>query len=132
MEKINSAASLRMAILQLEIKQAAEARILKEQALTAYESFKPMNMIKSAFKEIVASRNLKDDLVSKSVGMAAGYLAKIAVRGVTKNPVKRLIGSALIAGITNVAANNPEAVKSLGKGLSKIFRRKPASGDHAV
>ncbi len=128
MQKINSEASLRAAILQLEYKQADEGRILKEQFLIAYDSIKPANMVKSAFKEIVSSRDLKDDVLSSSVGLAAGYLAKIAVRGVTKNPVKRLIGSALIAGITNVATNNPEVIQSLAKGFLGLFRNKPHGG----
>ena len=131
MQKINSEASLRNAILQLERKQADEGKIMKEQFLIAYESVKPVNMVKSAFKEIVASRDLKDDLLSASVGLAAGYIAKIAIRGVTRNPLKRLIGSALIAGITNVAANNPEIIQSLGNGFLKIFRKKPVGRIHS-
>ena len=132
MQKINSEASLRSAILLLESKQAEEGRILKEQFLIAYESMKPVNMVKSAFKEIVASHNLKDDLLGASAGLAAGYIAKIAVRGITKNPIKRLIGSALIGGITNLAANNPEAIQSLVRGFIKIFRRNGHRKDAAI
>jgi hypothetical protein len=127
MQTINSEASLRSAILQLEIKQAEEGRILKEKFLVAYESVKPVNMILGALKEIVANHDLKEDLITTSASLAAGYLSKMAIRGVTKNPLKRLIGSALISGITNVAASNPETIKSLLKGLMKIFRSRPVN-----
>ena len=107
MQNIDSETSLRSAILKLESKQAEEGKLLKEQFLIAYESVKPVNMILSTFKEIAASRDLKEDLLSASVGLAAGYLAKTAMRGVTRNPLKRLIGSVIISGITNMANNNP-------------------------
>jgi len=45
--EINSATDLRAAILQLETRQAAEEKLLKENFHLAYESIKPINLIKN-------------------------------------------------------------------------------------
>ena len=131
MQKINSEASLREAILQLEKKRAAEGIILKEQFLLAYDSVKPINLIMSTFNEIVASRDLKNNLINTSVGLTAGYLTKLLFERGTKNPVKKLMGNALMMSIVNIIIKNPDTVKSLGKGFLKIFRSKPRGRVHA-
>jgi hypothetical protein len=122
MEKINSEITLRNAILQLENKQAEEGKILKEQFLVAYESIKPINLIKSTFHEVSESTDLKTNLVNTSVGLAAGYLSKALFEGVTNSPLRKLLGTALMFGITNVVAKNPEVVKTLGNGVIAIVR----------
>ena len=132
MQKINSEASLREAILQLEQKRAVEGIMLKEQFLLAYDSVKPINLIMSTFNEIVASRELKSNLLNTSVGLTAGYLTKLLFERGTKNPVKKLMGNALMMSIVNIIVKNPETVKSLGKGFLKIFRRKPKGRVHSL
>lgn len=127
MQKINSETDLRDAILQLERKRADEGIMLKEQFDLALDSVKPINLIKSTFKKAVASRDLRDNILNTSVGLTAGYLSKILFVSVMKSPLKKLLGTALMFGITNIVARNPEAVKSLGKGFFKMIRSK--SGD---
>jgi hypothetical protein len=122
MQNINSETDLRVAILQLESKQAEEGKLLKEQALLAYDSVKPINILKNAFMEATTSSDLKDNIINRSVGMTAGYLSKIAFQGLTKSPVKKLIGTVLMFGIKNVVAKNPDTVKLLGKGFFTIVR----------
>ncbi len=124
MQKINSANDLRNAILQLEIKQAEEVNILKEQFHVVYESIKPVNLIKTAFKEITQSGELKNNILNTSVGLAAGYVSKSLFEGSTKSPVKKLLGSVLMFGISNLVTKNPEPVKSLGNKFLEIIRSK--------
>jgi len=125
MRKIDSETGLRDAILQLEIQRTKEGKILKEQFYLAVDSVKPINLIKNTFKEAVASRDLKYDIVNTSVGLTAGYLSKIVFTSVLKTPLTKLLGTALMFGITNLVARNPETVKSLGKGFIKMIRSKP-------
>ena len=127
MQKINSAAALRNAIAQLEITHAEEGKMLKQQFHLAYESIKPLNLIKSTFKEAIESPGLKDNIINTSVGLAAGYLSKLLFVNVSHSPVRKFLGIALQFGITQVVAKNPEAVKSIGKKLMKIISSKPAS-----
>jgi len=120
MHNINSDTELRAAILQLEKEQDEEMRILKEQFHLAYESVKPINLIKSTFKQVTASRELTDNIVSTVVGLSAGYLSKMIFEKVSDSPFKRLLGVALQFGITTVVAKNPEVVRMVGNGIWAI------------
>jgi len=126
MEKISSENDLKAAILHLESKQTEEGKILKMQYLQAYESMKPINIIKSTFKEVSASPALKDELFNISVGLAAGYVSKILFQGTSHSPLRKLFGTVLMFGITNAVAKHPEVVKSVGRRVIKALIGKPA------
>jgi hypothetical protein len=128
MEKIGSEIALRAAIQELENKRTEEGRMLKQQYLQAYESMKPINLVKSTFREITASPELKDELFSTSVGLAAGYLSKALFQGASHSPVRKLLGTVLMFGVTNAVARHPEVIKSVGKGLFKMIIGKPDEG----
>lgn len=127
MQRINSEATLRDAIVQLELRRAVEEKMLREQFHLACESMKPINLLKSTFIEAVASPELKDNIVNTSVGLAAGYLSKLLFVNVSHNPIRKLLGIALQFGITKLVATNPEAVKSMGKGVMNIIKSKLSS-----
>ncbi|HEY6438123.1 MAG TPA: hypothetical protein VIY47_16145, partial [Ignavibacteriaceae bacterium] len=91
-------------------------------------SLKPLNLIKNTFKQATGSADLKENLLNTSVGLTAGYLSKIIFEGVSKNPLKKLLGSALMFGITNIVAKNPEPLKSLGLKFLKVIRSRPGAG----
>ena len=132
MKEIISESDLRDAILQLEYKQVDDERLLKEKFNLAVDSLRPINLIKSTFKEAIVSRDLKNDIINTSVGLTAGYLFKIAFAGVTKSPLRKLLGTALMFGITKVVARNPEVVKSLGKGFFNMIRGKSGKRLHEI
>jgi hypothetical protein len=129
MEKINSTALLKAAIVALETQQNNEGKILKEQYMAAYESIKPVNLIKNTFREVTASPDLKDELFNTSIGLAAGYLSKMLFQGASHSPVRKLFGTVLMFGITNAVAKHPEVIKAAGKGLLKIVAGGLATGD---
>ena len=124
MQKINSATELRVAILQLESKRVEEEKILKEHFRLAFDSIKPINLIKSTFNEAVSSPELKDSIVNTLVGMTAGYLSKILFERVTKSPFKKLMGTVLMFSIKNIVSKNPETIKTLGEKFIAIFQSK--------
>jgi hypothetical protein len=113
MVKISSITELRESILQLEIKQIEEQRLLKEQFLITYERMKPVNMIKNSIKDLITSSDLKDNLFSTALGLAAGYLSKKAAVGSTHNPMKQILGAFLQLGVTNVVTKNSGDIKDL-------------------
>jgi hypothetical protein len=115
MQDIITETDLRVAILRLEIRQAEEGIMLKEQFLVAYESIKPANLIKSTLLEAVGSKDLQDNVINSTIGISAGYLTKFLFQGISGSPVKKILGTALMFGIKNLIAHNPETVKSLGK-----------------
>jgi len=123
MSRIKSGSDLKDAIRQLELQQAGEARAVKEHFLVAYESIKPINLIKSIYQEVIESGDLKDKVVNTSVGLTAGFISKLLFQGVTRSPVKKLIGTAIMFGITNVVAKHPKIIKLFGQGAMTIFSR---------
>jgi hypothetical protein len=117
MQKINTEADLRNAILQLETRQAREVKILKEQFHLTYNSIKPINLLKNTFRQARESQELNDNVINTSVGLATGYVSKILFERLSGSPLKKLLGSVLMFGITNMVAKNPDAVKSFGNKL---------------
>lgn len=115
---------LREAILQLEIRQATERKMLKEQFHLAYESIKPVNLIKSTLEDISSSTTVKGQMVDAMIGLSIGFLSKLIFVGVSKNPLKKLAGNALMIAITNAVVKNPEAIKKISIGLYKLIKSK--------
>jgi hypothetical protein len=132
MKNIITETDLKDAILQLEMKWADEGKIVKDQFYLAVDSIRPINLIKSTFKEGIASRDLRDNIINTSVGLTAGYLSKIVFSGVMKSPLTKLLGTALMFGVTNIVARNPETVKSLGKGLFNMIRNRAGARVHRI
>lgn len=137
MQHIHSDIDLKNAIAQLENQQVAERLSLKEALHSAQQSLKPINLIKGVFQEISDSPVMKHDLLNTSIGLATGYLTKKVFVKVSHNPFKKILGNALMLGITNIISKNPEKVKSIGSGIlntirKTISRKKPKPVDNDV
>lgn len=124
MQKINSDTSIKDAILELEVRQAYEGKILKEQVNRAFESIQPINIIKNTIKEVAASDDIKDDVLNTSVGLVVGYLSQKLLKDVSISPLKKLFVTAVLFGITNIVAKHPEKVKAFGSHLLSMIRNK--------
>jgi len=125
MENITSTAELKNAIQRLEAGQAVEGQLLKEDLNIFIDSFKPINLLKSAFSDITTSPHLIDNIVSTAVGLGTGYLSRVLVVGGSGNLIKKLLGIVLQLGVTSSVAQNPGTVKALGHYIfQNIFHRK--------
>lgn len=124
MQKITSVEELKVAISLLESKQKEQGQLLKQQFRLTYESLKPINLIKNAFKEATQSSNIKSNIVDVSLGLVSGYLSKgLLVRG-SHNPLKKVLGAVLQMGVTNFVTKKSEIIKSTGASLlKKIFNK---------
>jgi hypothetical protein len=127
MENINSADDLKAAILQLENKQKQQGELVKEQFTDTFDSLKPVNIIKNIFKEATASPELKGNILNTSLGLTAGFFAKKLFEKGSANPVRKILGSVLMFGITNVVTKHPDTIKSLGNKFWETIRYKSAS-----
>jgi hypothetical protein len=125
MTQINSIANLKAAILLLEIKQADEKQLLREQLKITTESLKPINLIKHTLIELTTLPEIKESLLNTVIGLVTGYLSKKIVIGSTNNPIKQILGYALQLGVTGVASKNADDIKSVVGGfISKIFSKR--------
>lgn len=121
MKKITSVSELREAIEFLEIKQAREAKLLKEQFHIVYESLKPVNVLKNAFNSLTHMPDFKEGLVNTTLGLTTSHLAKKIIIGSTGGPIKQLLGIMLQMGIANLVSKNGDSIKSAGINLIKHF-----------
>ena len=131
MQKINSDTSIKDAILELEMRQANEGLMLKEQFNLVFENLKPINIIKNTFREAAASDDLKNDIMNTSVGLVVGYLSQKLLKDVSISPLKKLTLTAILFGITNIVAKHPEEVKAFGSHLVRLIRNKSRGRLHS-
>lgn len=124
MESIKTQHELRAAILRLEYQQVEEGRALKDQFQLAYNSAKPANLILNTLKDLGDSSFVKDGFLNTTVGLGTGYLSKMVFQGVVNSPIKKLLGSVLMFGITNVVAKNPDAIKGMAKKIFNLFGKR--------
>lgn len=115
MQNITSIAGLKNAIQLLEAEQAYNGQLLKEQLYFTRESFKPVNLLRGALKDITSSPSFSDNIIGTTIGLAGGYLSKKIFIGTSDNIFRKLFGSILQLGVTKVVAQNPEAIKSFGQ-----------------
>ena len=121
MKNSNETKKLNETIRFLENKQKMELDILKEQFHVTYESLKPLNLIKSVFKEVTSSPTIKDNLLNNAIGMTTGYLSKKVLIGSTHNPLKNIFGTILQFAIGNVVTKHSNKLVSTGGSLLLNF-----------
>ena len=119
MKNINSAAELKLEISEKQFQLAIQGELLKEQLLATFESLKPVNIIKTTLSEITSSPYLIENMLGAVVGLVGGFVSKKIAIGTSHNIFRKIMGSALQFGVTNLVAQHPEAIKNAG---SLIFR----------
>lgn len=124
MQNINSAAELKDAIQLLEAEQSIKGQLLREQLFLTYEGLKPVNLLKNALKEISSTPYLIDNISGTAMGLLGGFLSKKIFVGASGNLIRKLFGSVLQIGVTNLVAQNSETIKSVGQALIQHFFQK--------
>jgi hypothetical protein len=124
MQKISNVTDLKIAIRQLEFKQANEWPMLKNQFHHTYESLKPLTVLKNTFKEFTTLPEVKDNIAGTLTGLTAGFLSKAFVTGASHHPVRKFLGTMLQLAITNMVSGNPETIKSVAGYIMNFFKKK--------
>ena len=124
MQTITSAAGLKNEIQLLEAEQGIKAQLLKDQFSVTVESLRPVNLLKSTMNDISSSPNLIENIFGTAMGIVSGFLTNRVFVGASGSLVRKLLGSALQFGVTNVVAQNPATIKSLGQTILQFFLRR--------
>ena len=111
MAKQTAVESLKESIRLLEIQQAEEGKILKEQFKATYESLKLVNLVKSSLADLTNSVEIKNNLFETIVSIVTGYLSKKLMISSTSNPFKKIIGVLIQLGVTNLVSKNAETIR---------------------
>lgn len=124
MKPITTAEELKNAIRILEIDQTLKEQLLKEQFYLTYESLKPVNLIKSALNEVTTSPYLTDNILGATVGLISGYISKKIAVGRSGSTIRKILGSLLQFGVTNIVAQHTDKLKSVVESIFQNFLHK--------
>ncbi len=111
MGKPTAVDSLRESILLLEIRQAEEGKILKEQLLVTYESLKPVNLFKSAIREISGYSEVKKGFLDTVIPVLFAFLTRKMFVRPRSNLFRRILGTVLQFGVTSFVAKNADSIR---------------------
>ena len=114
MSKVSPNESLSKNITLLEQKRAEEFNALKQQLRMTGESLKPANLLKGVVRDITGSSQFRSVLIKAGIGLALGFVAKKLVTSKSHNKSHRMIGNALQYGISFLAADRNNLLKSAG------------------
>lgn len=130
MEKINSTTALKNAIQLLEVEQSIHRERLEVQLYLTIEGLKPINLLKSTFKDFTTSPSLIENILGTGVGLASGYLSKKIVIGASGNIIRKLVGSMVQFGVTNLVSQHQKAIISYGQLIfQKVFHKKEVNSE---
>lgn len=110
---------LEQSIQAKELELEAEAKLLKVHFLESYESLKPINLLKTTFKQVVSNPNLKENIADGIMGMATGFVAKKIIIGSTHNPLSNILGKIIEVVVAKKVVNNAGEIKAIGNVLLK-------------
>jgi len=130
MEKITCAAELKLAIQNLEFQQEVQGQLLKDHFFVTFESLKPINLIKNTLLEITSSPYLIDNLLGAIMGMISGSISKKIAVGTSNSLIRKILGAALQFGVTNIVAQHPDILKSVGNFIIDKFIHKKNKDQH--
>lgn len=125
MEPISSIAELRSSIQLLEVEHAENGKKLKAQFYAAYETFRPVNLLRSTLNDITSSPNMIENILGTSLGLAAGLASNLFLKGLAGPGIIRVLSPILQSGVTSFVAKNTGSLRSKGEvALLRLFRNK--------
>jgi hypothetical protein len=117
MRKTNETDSLNELIIQQQKKHDVELVLLKDQFDVAYESIKPINLIKSLIHEVTTTPEIKNDISTDILALVSGFLSKKLLVNDSSSPVKQVLGTILQFAMTNVVAKHSDTIKNFGSNI---------------
>ena len=121
MAKQNAVNALKESIRRVEIRQAEEGKILKEQFRITYESLKPVNLIKSSLKELVNSVDIKNSIFETIVSIVSGYVGQKFIVNSKSSVFKKIMGVLMQFGVTSIVSKKSEEVGTFFSNLVERF-----------
>jgi hypothetical protein len=133
MQNITSVTELKEAIQLLELEHGIKGRLLKDHLFLTYESLKPLNLLRNTLKSFSSPADLSGNLPGTAIGLFSGFLSNKIFVGASGNIARKLIGSVLQFGVTNLIARNSDVIKFFGQILYQhLFRKKALNSESRV
>jgi hypothetical protein len=123
--EIKNAIDLEAAIAALEQKRVIQEKILKKQYNDTIDHYRPKNLIKSAFHNVLDPGEAGSNILKAAGGIGAGLLAKNLVFGSATSFLGKVASNALKVGATNAVINNRDKIAAWGISIFKhLFAKK--------
>jgi hypothetical protein len=132
MYTINSAALLKEAIFELEVKKTEQGLIIKEQFHEVKQQLRPANILRNTFDVVAGSPTLRSNLLGALVGLGAAYFSKRLVAGNSRNAFRKILGTALQLGISAVVAKKSGILLTLGQTIARRVFTKMNSHEPSI
>ena len=123
-QNIKSSDELRAAIVFLENEREVEGKLIRYEFLEAYESIKPINLIKSVVRDVTHSDEIKGNIMNSGIGLVMGTVVRTIIVAGSKHPLRKLVGSALMFGVTKLISKNPELVQTASQMVLNLVKGK--------
>jgi hypothetical protein len=124
MKKPNETDSLNELIILQQHQYDVDLQLLKEQLHIAYESVKPVNLIKNLVHDVTASPEIKEDVLGNIMGLATGFISKKLMVSKDSGIIKNLFGTVAQFVIGNVVSKHSIDIKAIGTALYNNFFNK--------
>ncbi|WP_310560822.1 hypothetical protein [Flavobacterium sp.] len=124
MKNTNATDTLKEMIIVQEMIYDNDLEQLKDQFDVAYESIKPINLVKNLFQQVTASPDIRNNLLGTIIGFSTGFISKKLLLGATHNPIKKVLGTVLEFAVANLTSQHLDGIKTIGKNLfNRIFNK---------
>ena len=118
------------AILNFESLRDEQGSVLKRSLFETYEKSKPINLLRTALKDVSDSNNIQDTILTSGLSLASAYFTKKLILSESTSKTKKLIGSVLLLFTSTVMNKNGVSLMKLKSSifnfvkvnLNKIFR----------
>jgi len=111
--RIRNSTDLNEAIHLLEDELIQQKQLIIDQVNVIYENFKPVNVVRDVFREVVSSEEFRSNVLTAAIGISTGYVTKKLVVGKSSNLLKALGGNLLQYGIANLILHPSRIMKSV-------------------
>jgi len=126
--EIKNSSELKEAIKLLEKQKSIQKDRITEEFHIAYESLKPINILKNSLNKAFNSPVVSDKVIDTSISVGAGLLSKKILIGKSAGIIKKVLGILLEFGVAGLVSKNSDAIKLGGLNLlGKIFKSKKSN-----
>jgi hypothetical protein len=115
METIKNAAELKARIALLHFKAEEDKTAMHNSFHVIVEKMQPVNLMRSAVKQIAGAPDLKRNILGTAIGVGAGLVSKKLFLGKSPGIFKKVLGTALQLGLTKLVATKVPQFVTPGK-----------------
>lgn len=123
MRQLNNIDDLKGAIEEMEQLQQLQKYELQQQFEITKQSLKPINIIKSSFRDFKNDPQTQNALVKSAAGVGLGLLTKNLFVGKSSSIIKNLLGGVIETGVKGLSANNKVSAYAVAI-YNNLFRKK--------